>query len=134
MVRSPPTPTFAAPSRSTCRQDPCASAGLEQVWQYPSSETKVGLLTLEAQSVGAIATTCDRLRALLCNAMSYVPLDPEKLPKGIVSGKALEALRTRQINRCDTLRDDVADGWLAPALAMLLLVSERPPSTLKTST
>lgn len=99
--------------------------GPGQVWQYPSSETKVGLLTLEAQSVGAIATTCDRLRALLCNAMSYVPLDPEKLPKGIVSGKALEALRTRQINRCDTLRDDVADGWLAPALAMLLLVSEK---------
>lgn len=96
--------------------------GPGQVWQYENPETKVGILELSSGALDAISKTADRLRSLLCNAMAYVPLDPEKLPRGIISGKALEALRARQISRCDTLRDDFAEGWLVPAVAMLCMV------------
>lgn len=94
------------------------------VWQYENPETKVGMLTLDGGSLKAIENTCDKLRTMLCDAMAYVPLDPDKLPKGIISGKALEALRMRQIGRCDTLRDDFCDGWLIPAIIMLAMVSK----------
>lgn len=94
------------------------------VWQYENPETKVGMLSLDGTSLKAIENTCDKLRTMLCDAMAYVPLDPDKLPKGIISGKALEALRMRQIGRCDTLRDDFCDGWLIPAIIMVAMVTK----------
>ena len=94
------------------------------VWQYERDETKVGMLTLPEGALKGIENTCDKLRTMLCDAMAYVPLDPDKLPDGLISGKALEALRMRQIGRCDTLRDDFCDGWLVPAIIMLAMVTK----------
>ena len=79
-----------------------------------------------------LAATCDRLRAAFCSAMS----------RAARSGEAAEGHRLRQAQGAPRARSigatrfvTTSDGWLAPALAMLLLVSEKAAaSTLKTST
>lgn len=113
----------SAPARYIERPGSVRKKGPGTVWQYENPETTVDMLQLREGALKAIETTCDKLRTMLCDAMAYVPLDPDKLPKGIISGKALEALRIRQLGRCDTLRDDFADGWLIPAIVMLAMVT-----------
>jgi len=129
-ISTPGTPTGGvkkagelASGRYIERPATARKKGPGTVWQYELADTKVDMLQLREGALKAIETTCDKLRTMLCDAMAYVPLDPDKLPRGIISGKALEALRLRQLGRCDTLRDDFADGWLVPAIVMLAMVT-----------
>jgi len=103
---------------------PARKKGPGNIWQYEDPETKVQLHQLDSGALDAIDKNARDLRLKICDAFAYVPLDPETLPKGAITGKALESLKERQLSRCDYYRDDVTDGWLIPATQMLLRVTE----------
>lgn len=94
------------------------------VWQYEDKETKVTLHTLPPGALEALERHGTDLRMKLMQALAYVPLDPDssKVMRGSLSGKALESLRERQLNRDDRIRDDFGDGFIKPSISMLLRI------------
>jgi hypothetical protein len=42
-----------------------------------------------------------------------------------MSGKALQAVKQRQVDRCDKYRDDFEDGFLKPSIDMQLRIAQR---------
>ena len=51
-------------------------------------------------------------------------MDSEHIKMGsTMSGKALEALKARQLDRCDQYRSDVADHLIVPTVEMLLRIA-----------
>lgn len=95
------------------------------LWTYENERTKVEYLTLPADALTAIQTDADRLLALLREAMAFVETDPEhsKIGGGELSGKALEWLHQRQVDRDNKEREDFAENCLIPLLGMLLRVA-----------
>ncbi|MFA5186315.1 MAG: hypothetical protein WC551_07570 [Patescibacteria group bacterium] len=100
---------------------PARKKGPGEVWQYPDKDTKVQMHCLPGDAVKATMEHSSDLRLKLCELLAYVPLDPESI-KGIrtLSGKALTALRKREINRCNGIRDDLGQHCIIPAIRMLL--------------
>lgn len=98
------------------------------VWIIPTEQARVNMLTLTEKDIGAVDRNAQDIRAKLSEALSVVFIDPEEVKfASQITGKALETLRERQINRCDQIRDDVADGMLLPAVDMLLRVVTAMP-------
>jgi hypothetical protein len=97
--------------------------GPGNVWQYEDPQTKVELHQLNAGALEAISKNSHDIRNGICDTLAYVPLDPDSIPMRGLSGKAIEALKEKQLARCDYLRDDVSDGLLIPTLAMLCRVT-----------
>jgi len=94
------------------------------VWQYEAPDVQVKLHTLPGEALKAIDDHCNDLRGKLAEALSVVFLDLDTVRfVTSVSGKALEALRSRQIDRCDQIRDDVEDGLIIPSATMLLRIA-----------
>lgn len=94
------------------------------VWQYENEKANVELHQLSGDSLKAISENGADIRLKIMQALSYVPLDPESshVMRGSLSGKALESLRERQLNRDDRIRDDFGDGFLKPSVSMLLRI------------
>ncbi len=96
--------------------------GPGNVWQYPSGVT-VGYLTIPEGALEAMDEHCQRVRSKITEGLAVVLLDPDQVKfAATVSGKAMEALRARQLDRCDQIRDDFGDGYLLPAIDMLIRV------------
>jgi predicted double-glycine peptidase len=93
------------------------------VWQYPDLNSKVEMLTLEKGSLEELDAHATDLRNKIAESLQVVILDAQNVKSTTeISGKAVEHLRSRQFDRCDQIRDDVGDGWLIPAVLMLLRV------------
>ena len=109
----------ARPSRKARKKSPGT------VWQYQDPNTKITLHTLPGDALKALDEHCADLLHKLGEAWSVVLLSPENIRfAGVVSGKALEALRSRQYARCDQYRDDFGDRFLLPAVGMLLRIAD----------
>ena len=57
--------------------------------------------------------------------MAVVFLDPENIKFAVTtSGKALAAIKQRQLDRCDQYRDDFADKFFEPSVSMQLRIAQ----------
>lgn len=94
------------------------------VWQYEDKDTKIDLHQLSGDALKAISENGADIRLKIMQALAYVPLDPESahVIRGSLSGKALESLRERQLNRDDRIRDDFGDGFIKPGVSMLMRI------------
>lgn len=94
------------------------------VWQYEDKDTKVTLHQLSGDALKAISDNGSDIRLKIMQALAYVPLDPEsaQIIRGSLSGKALDSLRERQLNRDDRIRDDFGDGFIKPSMSMLMRI------------
>lgn len=100
--------------------------GVGSVWTYPDAGTRVELHTLPGDALKAVTDNADALRAMLCESMAVVFLDAETVKfAATLSGKAMEALRRRQLDRCNQYRDDFGEHWIRPSAAMLLRIARQ---------
>ena len=94
------------------------------VWQYEDPNVQVKLHTLPGDALEALDKHARDLRIKLAESLGVVFLDPETMPAATtISGRALEALKARQIDRCDSYRADFGDRFLLPAMGMLLRIA-----------
>lgn len=98
------------------------------VWQYESPDAKVTLHTLPGDALKSIDDHAKDLKTKICEALGVVFLDPQDMPRGgELSGRAIAALKARQLDRCDSSRSDFGDLCLRPLVTMLLrIVTARP--------
>lgn len=102
---------------------PARKKGISQVWQYENDKARAEYLVLHPDAVKVLDENAHDLRQKICEALAVVQMDPENVKfAATVSGKALETLRERQLNRCDQIRDDFGDGFILPVLAVLLRI------------
>jgi hypothetical protein len=129
-----PEAAGSQPYQGAARPKPARRRGVGVINQYrysgegpmPSAE----LLTLPADALDAVAKDRDDLRAMVARAMAWVQLDRQTLegPKGgqaglaNLSGKALELLFMRQLNRCGKLRAEIGCEWIRPVVNMLIRI------------
>lgn len=91
------------------------------IWRYPSKDSRIEMLTLPGDALKPIDDHCRDLRAKLAEALSVVFQDIENAKSTVdVSGRALREQHRRQIERCDTIRDDFGANCLLPVLEMLM--------------
>lgn len=103
------------------------------VWQYQDPNTKVGQLEVDAGALEALANTMSDLRARICESLAWVPMNPEEVKfAAALSGKALERLLARQMNRVAKDRDGFGHGYLLKSYCMLLRVAQATAGGLKT--
>jgi len=97
-------------------------------WQYTSPDVKVGMLTLPGDALQALQDHARDLRDKIAEGLGVVFTDPESVRfASVLSGKAQQMLRQRQLDRCDQYREDMADGLIRPALYMLFRVMRAVP-------
>jgi hypothetical protein len=95
--------------------------GPGEVWQYPDPQTKITLHTLPGDALTSISEHIKDLRVKLGEGLSVVFLDLEAVKfASALSGKALDLLRERQLDRCEQYRDDFGQKFILPAVGMLL--------------
>lgn len=117
---------FATPPKHGARK-----LGPAALWSYTGPNVKVGLLSLSEGSLKALDEHCADLKIKVAESLSVVFLDPNNLKfASTTSGKALESLKRRQLDRCDQYRDDFWEGWLLPAVDMLLRIAVRTAEVL----
>lgn len=104
------------------------------VWRYPDPGTKVEYLVYPADALKAQDDNARDLRVKLMHSLGVVILDHEAV-QGIrqISGKALEAVKQMQLDRCDQFRDDIRDGFLLPSIDMQLRISQKLGASLRVS-
>ena len=118
---NPITTRYAAPQGA--KQGRRKSPG--DVWQYEDPQTKVELHTLPGDALVSLSNHAADLRLKIAESMAVVFMDQEHIKLGAqMSGKALEALKARQLDRCDQYRSDVGDHLLVPSIEMLLRVAK----------
>lgn len=99
--------------------------GSSQIYQYESPDVKVELVTLPGDALTALHDNAFDLRMKLQEAMAVVFLDPENIKFAVTtSGKALAAIKQRQLDRCDQYRDDFADKFFEPSVSMQLRIAQ----------
>lgn len=113
---------FADPAQ---RQNSARKKGPGHVWQYPNSETKVGALFYPGDALKAQEDNCRDLRMKLQESLAVIFLDPESIKfAATTSGKALEAIKQKQIDRCDQYRDDLSECFFEPSVSMQLRIAQ----------
>lgn len=106
--------------------------GPGHVLQFPDPETKVLMLTTPADALEAQHVNVSDLRLKVQEALCVVFLDPENIKfAATTSGKALEAIKQKQLDRCGQYRDDLRDRFLLPSIDMQLRIAERVGDSLK---
>lgn len=104
--------------------EPARKKGPGYAWQYASPEARVEALTIEAGALKAQQDNCSDLRIKLQEALGVVFLDPENIKfAATTSGKALEAIKQKQLDRCDKYRDDLRDNLMLPSVSMQLRIA-----------
>lgn len=112
---------------------PARKKGPGYVWQYANKDARAEILTLPEGALKALDDHARDIRIKIAESLCVVFLDPENVKfAATVSGKALETLRARQIDRCDAIRDDFADKAIKPSIGMLLRVASRVGAQLRT--
>jgi hypothetical protein len=95
-------------------------------WQYSDPSTKVELLCYPGEALKAQDDNARDLRMKLQEALCVVFLDPESIKfASTTSGKALEAIKQKQLDRCDQYRDDLRDNFLLPSVDMQLRIAHK---------
>lgn len=99
--------------------------GPGEVWQYESPDVKVHLHSLPGDALTSLENHCMDLRSKLAESLSAVFLDADsiRMKASVLSGKALEVIRARQIDRCDQYRDDCGAKLLLPSIHILLRIA-----------
>jgi len=93
------------------------------VWQFSSADARVQILTYPGEALKAQADNCSDLLQKIQEGLAVVFLDPNNIKfAATTSGKALQAIKQRQVDRCDQHRDDLRDGFLAPTVSMQLRI------------
>lgn len=94
-------------------------------WRFPDPDTKVIQLTYPGDALKCQEDNCRDLRLKLQEALCVVFLDPESIKfAATTSGKALEAIKQKQIDRCDQIRDDLTDRYFEPTISMQLRIAD----------
>jgi hypothetical protein len=93
------------------------------VYQYPA-EAELGAIFYPGDALKAQDDNCRDLRMKLMETLGVVLLDPESM-KSIhqLSGKTLEAIKQKQIDRCDKYREDLEERFFGPAIEMQLRIA-----------
>lgn len=95
-------------------------------WQYPNPETKVEILTYPGEALKAQEDNCRDLRIKLQESLAVVFLDPESIKfAATTSGKALQAIKQKQIDRCGQYRDDVEQRLFETSVSMQLRIAQQ---------
>lgn len=114
---------FTSAPRVWGGREPARKKGPGIVWRYPSSESKVGMLTLPDGALGSLDEHAADLRKKLAEDMSVVLLDPTDVKAvGALSGRALSFVFARQVARADRIRQDAGEGLILCGIDMLLRV------------
>ena len=93
-------------------------------WRYPDSTSRVDLLTLPGDALKPAEDNAKRLYAFIKEMLGVVFMDPEQTKLGSdISGRALEWLHSKQIDRCNRIRKHFARCMLVPILHMLLRIA-----------
>lgn len=122
-------PSASNPITTQYRDPPTRKKGRKKspgdVWQYEAPDTKVELHCLPGDALEALSKHAADLRLKIAESMAVVFMDQEHIKLGAtMSGKALEALKARQLDRCDQYRGDVEDHLITPTVEMLLRVAK----------
>ncbi len=116
------------------RQVQARKKGPGYVWQYENPDAKVGAITIPES---ALKFQDDNARDLLHkieNALGVVLPKPEDFKfASSVSGKSIEMMKQRQLDRCDQYRDDLRDNFLLPSVKMQLRIASVLGQQLKVS-
>lgn len=103
---------------------PARKKGPGWVWQYTDAAARVDAITIGADALKAQHDNCSDLRTKLQEALGVVFLDPDNIKfAATTSGKALEAIKQKQLDRCDKYRDDLRDNLLLPSVSMQLRIA-----------
>jgi hypothetical protein len=96
------------------------------VWRYPNPDAKVDFLCYPGDALKAQDDNARDLLQKIQESLAVVFLDPENIKfASTTSGKALEAIKQRQIDRCNVYRDDLRDGFLLPNIEMQLRITAK---------
>ncbi len=102
------------------------------IWTFPDKDTKVFAVTMPKEALEAQHENVSDLRLKVQESLCVVFLDPENIKfAATTSGKALEAIKQKQIDRCGQYRDDVRDGFLLTSVDMQLRIAQRVGKNLK---
>lgn len=105
---------------------PARKKGPGHVWRYPDPQTKVETLTYPGDALKAQFDNATDLHQKLQEALAVVFLDPNNIKfAATTSDKALEAIKQRQVDRCNQYRDDLRDNFLIPTLEMQLRITRK---------
>ena len=107
--------------------------GPNHVWQYESPDTKVAAINTPGDALTAIDDNIKDLRNKICETLAWVPLDPDSIKfAATVSGKALEILRERELNRVCQDREVFGEDVILGVVNMLLRIALIKAPELKT--
>lgn len=121
-VRNPITGEFRA--IGTGAPQSARKKGPGHVWQYPAG-VEVGTLVYPGDALQAQRDNCSDLRIKIQESLAVVFLDPENIKfAATTSGKALEAIRQKQLDRCDSYREDFAQWFIIPCTIMRLRMAK----------
>jgi hypothetical protein len=105
---------------------PARKKGPTYVNQYEDPQTRVEYLCYPGEALKAQDENAADLLNKLQAALGVVLLDPNHIKfAATTSGKALEAIKQTQVDRCDQYRDDVRDGFLLPSVDMQLRIAQK---------
>jgi hypothetical protein len=131
-INNPQTATYSTRPKSGSTQGK-RKQGPGHVWQYSNPDTKVGQLELNAGALESLANTMADLRSRICETLAWVPLNQDEVHFAAgLSGKAMERIMARQINRVAKDRDGFGEAYIIKAYTMLLRIAEKVGAELKT--
>lgn len=103
------------------------------VFQYDNPDAKVQAINTPGDALKALDENIRDLRTKICEALAWVPLDPDSVKfAATVSGKALEVLRERQLNRVSSDRETFGKQVIVELYSMLLRVVSKFGAGLRT--
>lgn len=98
--------------------------GPNHTWQYENPEVKVEAINTPGEALESLANEVKDLRAKICETLAWVPLDPDSIKyAATVSGRALEVLRERELNRVSYDREMFGDQMILGVVQMLLRIA-----------
>lgn len=107
--------------------------GPNHVYQYESPDTKVEAIDTPGDALKALDENIKDLRNKICETLAWVPLDPDSIKfAATVSGKALEILRERELNRVCQDRETFGEDMILGMMCMLLRIATVKAKELRT--
>lgn len=105
--------------------NPARKKGPGYAWQYTSTkqDMDVKYLAYPAEALKAQTENASDLKQKLQESLAVVLLGPDEI-KVVhnLSGKALEAMKQKQLDRCDQMRSDIEANFLLPTVDMQLRI------------
>lgn len=106
--------------------------GMGVVWRYTDPTSKVEYLTVPESAIKALEGNTLELRMQIQDSLGVVFLDQNNIKfASVTSGKALQAIKQKQLDRIDQYRPDFRDGFIIPALAMMLRIAQKATGDIK---